>query len=52
MNLLVGTIQPITMMEQGFPGGSDSKESVYNAKDSGLILGLGKSPGGGRDNLL
>ena len=25
----------------GFPGGSDGKESAYNAGDLGLILGLG-----------
>ena len=29
-----------------FPGGSDGKESVYNA-DLGLILGSGRSPGEG-----
>ena len=29
----------------GFPGGSDSKESVCNAGDLGLIPGLGRSPG-------
>ena len=28
----------------GFPGGSDSKESICNAGDLGLISGLGKSP--------
>ena len=27
-----------------FPGGSDGKESVCNAKDPGLIRGLGRSP--------
>ena len=27
-----------------FPGGSDGKESACNAKDPGLILGLGRSP--------
>ena len=27
----------------GFPGGSDGKESAYNAGDPGLILGLGRS---------
>ena len=32
----------------GFPGGSDSKESVCNVGDLGLILGLGRSPGGGQ----
>ena len=28
----------------GFPGGSDSKESIYNAGDLGSISGLGRSP--------
>ena len=32
---------------EGFPGGSDSKESACNAGDLGLIPGLGRSPGGG-----
>ena len=27
-----------------FPGGSDGKESVYNAGDSGSIPGSGRSP--------
>ena len=31
----------------GFPGGSDAKESVCNARDLGLIAGLGRSPGKG-----
>ena len=29
----------------GFPGGSDGKESVYNAGDLNLIPGPGRSPG-------
>ena len=29
----------------GFPGGSDSKESVCSEGDLGLIPGLGRSPG-------
>ena len=29
----------------GFPAGSDSKESAFNAGDLGLIPGLGRSPG-------
>ena len=33
---------------QGFPGGSDSKESACNAGDQGLIPGSGKSLGGGK----
>ena len=35
-----------------FPGGSDSKASVYNAGDSGSIPGLGRSPGKGNGNPL
>ena len=31
-------------MVQGFPGGSDSKESVCNAGDPGSMPGLGRSP--------
>ena len=30
-----------------FPGGSDGKESACNARDPGLIPGLGRSPGEG-----
>ena len=36
----------------GFPGGSDGKESAYNAEDLGLIPGSGRSPGGGHGNSL
>ena len=32
----------------GFAGGSDGKESAFNARDLGSILGLGRAPG----NLL
>jgi len=31
----------------GFPGGSGSKESAYNAGDWGLIPGLERTPGEG-----
>ena len=34
----------------GVPGGSESKESVCNAGDLGLILGSGRSPGEGNGN--
>ena len=37
---------------EGFPGGSDSKESACNAGDLGLIPGSGRSPGEGNGNLL
>ena len=33
-------------------GGSDSKASVYNVGDPGLIPGLGRSPGEGNGNSL
>ena len=36
----------------GFPGGSDGKESVYNAGDLGSIPGLGRSPEAGHGNPL
>ena len=36
----------------GFPGGSDSKESVCNAGDSGSIPGSGRHPEEGSDNPL
>ena len=37
---------------QGFPGGSNGKESACNAGDLGFIPGLGRSPGGGHGNPL
>ena len=40
---------------QGFPGGSDDKESVCkagDARDVGLIPRSGRSPGGGHGNPL
>ena len=30
----------------GFPGGSEGKESAWNAGELGLIPGWGRSPGG------
>ena len=33
--------------DNGFPDGSDDKESACNAGDVGLIPGLGRAPGGG-----
>ena len=36
----------------GFPGGSDGKESAYNARDPGSILGSWRSPGEGNGNQL
>jgi len=37
---------------EGFPGGSEGKESVCNAGDLGSIPGAGKSPGKGHGNPL
>ena len=35
---------------QGFPGGSDGKESARNAEDLGSIPGSGRCPGEGNSN--
>ena len=35
-----------------FPGGSDGKESTWNAEGLGSIPGLGRSSGGGHGNPL
>ena len=35
---------------RGFPGGSDGKESAYNAGALGSIHGSGRSPGEGNGN--
>ena len=37
---------------QGFPGGSDGRESACNAGDWGSIPGLGRSPGDGNGKPL
>ena len=39
-------------MYTGFPGSSAGKESACSAGDPGLLLGLGRSPGGGHGNPL
>ena len=41
-----------TKITLSFPGGSDGKESACNARDLGLIPGLGRSPGEGHGNPL
>ena len=38
------------ILRQGFPGGSDSKESACNSGDPGSIPGSGRSFGGGNGN--
>ena len=42
----------VRLSNLGFPGGSDSKASAYNAGDLGSIPGLGRSPGEGNGNPL
>ena len=37
---------------RGFSGGSNGKESAYNARDLISIPGLGRLPGGGHGNPL
>ena len=39
-------------MQGGFPVGSDGKEPASNARDLGLISGLGRFPGEEHGNLL
>ena len=41
-----------TLAAEGFPGGSDGKDSACSAGDPGLIPGWGRSPGGGHCNPL
>ena len=50
-NLCCG-LNSSTFNIMGFPGGSDGKESACNMGDLGSIPRLGRSPGGGHDNLL
>ena len=35
------------MQEENFPGGSGGKESAWNLRYLGLVLGSGRSPGEG-----
>ena len=50
LNLFFKKIE--TNSAQGFPCGSDGKESTCNVEDLGLIPGLGISPGGGKSSIL
>ena len=42
----------LALIYEGFPVGSDSKESACNAGDLSSIPGLGRFPGEGNGNLL
>ena len=50
--LMGGWFRDDITVNWGFPGALDSKEYSYNAGDPGLILGLGRSPGGWHGNPL
>ena len=41
-----------TALEEGFPGGSDGKQSACNAGDLGSVPGLGRSLGEGNHYSL
>ena len=51
-SLYKGSINCMPKSDRGFPGVSDGKESACNVGDSGLIPGLGRSPGEGNSNPL
>ena len=51
-NTDLSVIQDCRQLYTISPGGSDGKESACNAEDLGLILGLGRSPGGGHGTPL
>ena len=42
----------LLVLNMGFPGGSNGKESACNAEDLGSIPESGRSPRGGNDNPL
>ena len=50
--MLSPSIMSDSLQPNGFPGGSGSKESAWNAGDLGSIPGLGRSPGGKSGNPL
>ena len=43
-------IAAMKLKDTGFPGGSEVKESAWNAGDLGSIPGSGRSPGEGNGN--
>ena len=45
-------MESYSKQKEGFPGGSDGKESACNAGDWGLTPGLGRPPGEGNGNPL
>ena len=51
-NTIFGDTENTEIPSYGFPGGSDTKESTYNAGDLGSVPGLGRSSGEGNGNPL
>ena len=51
MEIFLNDLQ-VSLLTQGFPSGSDGKESAYNVGDLGSIPGSGRSPGEGHGNPL
>jgi len=51
-SLAYSTDSHIGFYNEGFPGGSDGKESVHSVRDLDLIPGMGRSPREGHDNPL
>ena len=49
---MFATFEVVLYIQEGFPGGSDGKESACNAGDTGSIPGSGRSPGEGHGNPL
>ena len=49
---LIYNLQAFSHNPQGFPGGSDGKESACSAGDPSAIPRLGRSPGEGNGNPL
>ena len=49
---ILGILCALLVLNWGFPGGSDDKESACNAGDLGSIPESGRSPGEGNGNLL
>ena len=50
--MVIKFIIDLFMNDLGLPGGSDGKESTFNAGDLGLLPGLGRPPGGRYGNPL
>ena len=52
VSITVVNFRMFSLLPGDFPGGSDSKASVYNADEPGLNPGLGRSSGEGNGNPL